>query len=52
MFEVYNEIVKDLMTMPVGGSGYVDLKETATKGVHVRVSEYIIASEYQIFISI
>ncbi|GFO36651.1 coiled-coil domain-containing protein 78-like isoform x1 [Plakobranchus ocellatus] len=36
MFEVYNEIIKDLMTVPVGGAGYVDLTETATKGVHVR----------------
>ena len=38
MFEVYNEIIKDLMAMPLGGAGYVDLKETASKGVHVRVS--------------
>lgn len=39
MVEVYNELVKDLLQVPGGGGAYLDLHETAEKGVHVKVSK-------------
>ncbi|XP_078318069.1 coiled-coil domain-containing protein 78-like isoform X2 [Crassostrea virginica] len=36
MVEVYNELVKDLLQVPGGGSAYLDLHETPEKGVHVK----------------
>lgn len=41
MVEVYNELVKDLLQVPGGGSAYLDLHETPEKGVHVKVSSLL-----------
>lgn len=38
MIEVYNELVKDLLQVPGSGGAYLDIHETAEKGVHVKVS--------------
>jgi hypothetical protein len=39
MIEVYNELVKDLLQVPGSGGAYLDIHETAEKGVHVKVSK-------------
>lgn len=36
MYEVYNELVKDLLQIPGGGSSYCDLAESANRGVYVK----------------
>ncbi|XP_048758044.1 coiled-coil domain-containing protein 78-like isoform X3 [Ostrea edulis] len=36
MIEVYNELVKDLLQVPGSGGAYLDIHETAEKGVHVK----------------
>lgn len=37
MYEVYNELVKDLLQVPGGGASYCDLAESANRGVYVKV---------------
>lgn len=37
MYEIYNEVIKDLLQIPGGGGGYQEVSEDAPKGVHVRV---------------
>ena len=39
MFEVYNELIKDLLQVPGGQSVYLDIGDTAEKGSFVKVSE-------------
>ena len=41
MYEVYNELIKDLLTMPGGTSNFLELGETAEKGTYVKVSTLI-----------
>ncbi|XP_062568763.1 coiled-coil domain-containing protein 78-like [Saccostrea cucullata] len=36
MVEVYNELVKDLLQVPGSGGAYLDIQETADKGVHAK----------------
>ncbi|XP_071137257.1 coiled-coil domain-containing protein 78-like [Mytilus edulis] len=36
MYEVYNELVKDLLQVPGGGASYCDLAESANRGVYVK----------------
>lgn len=37
MYEIYNELVKDLMLPPGGTGSYLDLEENAERGVYVKV---------------
>lgn len=41
MFEVYNELIKDLLQVPGAGSGYLELGDTAEKGTFVKNGTYI-----------
>jgi hypothetical protein len=43
MYEVYNELIKDLLQVPGGGSSYCELAESANRGVYVKVgsNQYI-----------
>lgn len=36
MYEVYNELIKDLLQVPGGGGSYCELAETANRGVYVK----------------
>lgn len=38
MFEIYNEVIKDLLQRPGGATGFLEVSENAPRGVHVRVS--------------
>ena len=38
MYEIYNELVRDLMQVPGVHPEYLDVDETADKGAHIRVS--------------
>lgn len=40
MYEVYNELIKDLQQVPGSKSAYLELGETAEKGTYVRVRKY------------
>jgi hypothetical protein len=37
MFEVYNELIKDLQQVPGHNSAYLELGDTAEKGTYVKV---------------
>lgn len=37
MYEVYNELIKDLLQVPGGGGSYCELAESANRGVYVKV---------------
>ncbi|KAL3867861.1 hypothetical protein ACJMK2_040707 [Sinanodonta woodiana] len=38
MYEVYNELIKDLLQVPSGATGaFLELGETAEKGVHIKI---------------
>ena len=38
MYEIYNELIKDLLQDSTTGTVYLNLLESADKGVHVDVS--------------
>jgi hypothetical protein len=39
MIEVYNDQVRDLLTVPRSTNDFIDLDESAEKGVHPRVRQ-------------
>ncbi|KAI8786773.1 hypothetical protein BgiBS90_011911, partial [Biomphalaria glabrata] len=36
MFEVYNEVIRDLLLLPIGSRPTVDIQENAIQGVHLQ----------------
>ncbi|WAR23394.1 CCD78-like protein [Mya arenaria] len=47
MFEIYNELIKDLMQVPGGSSQYLELGDTAEKGTYVKNAASISIKEAQ-----
>lgn len=37
VLEVYDELIRDLLQVPHGGAGFLDLSETAGKGTQAKV---------------
>lgn len=40
MYEIYNELTKDLLQVPSGNSAYLELGTNAEKGTYVKVNQF------------